>query len=135
MRYKNFARITIEEMLGVTFRPDKFGRSITPAQQAVLDKNKIKGAYDRTQASRIIDQIVERRRKNLCTVNQMRVLMKAGLRADVSFEQAGKLIDELAGNRWQPTSSLIENFGIHLLVSPELEEERAAAMADSAAGW
>lgn len=53
-------------------------------------------------AKLIIDEIVRRRKENLCTYSQAQTLKRFGERADVSFDEARKLIDRIAANGWRP---------------------------------
>ena len=55
-----------------------------------------------SQASVLIDTIVQRRRDNLCTVAQARLLVQFGASPDLSFKDASALISRIAANGWQP---------------------------------
>lgn len=52
-------------------------------------------------ASQLIDMLQQRRRDGLCRYRQARVLAKHGLRTDVSFTDASKIIDAIARNGWR----------------------------------
>jgi hypothetical protein len=54
------------------------------------------------EASQVIDAIMKRRRDNLCSVKQAKVLAKYGERTDVSFAEASRIIDAIAKNGWNP---------------------------------
>lgn len=65
----------------------------------------------RAEASTLIEALKNRRQQGLCTYKQARTLVRAGLRADLTFEEAKSAIDHLAANRWRPTGELVAQFG------------------------
>lgn len=60
----------------------------------------------RAEASKLLDTLKERRRKNLCSYKQAKLLVKHGLSPDLTFEQARSAIDAIAANRWQCTPEM-----------------------------
>jgi superfamily II DNA or RNA helicase len=66
-----------------------------------ITKKKVK-ELTRYTASLLIDAIIERRRVGKCTVAQARILTKNGHDPDCSFEDASKVIDEIARRGWRP---------------------------------
>ncbi|MBN2582544.1 MAG: DEAD/DEAH box helicase [Planctomycetes bacterium] len=57
---------------------------------------------NRREASRLIDAVIGRRKKDQCTYKQARLLARYGYRTDVSFSEAKGIIDALARNHWRP---------------------------------
>lgn len=53
------------------------------------------------QASEMLTLVAGRAKKGLCTVKQAKLMARFGYSTDVSFEEAGRLIDALAKNHWQ----------------------------------
>lgn len=87
------------------------GPRATPAQLGVLRRAGIEGTPSRREASKAIDAIVERRRAGLCSYKQARLLLRCGLRPDLTFEEAKVVIDQLSANRWKPTGALLAEYG------------------------
>lgn len=85
------------------------GPRATPAQLEYLHKLgfKVDKTPSRNEASKAIDTAKDRRTKGLCTIKQARVLARAGLPIDVSFNDASTLIDGLARHGWKPTREMI----------------------------
>lgn len=86
------------------------GAPPTPDQLAMLlgkgiDAEKL--AYDRGQAEAAIAALRARQREGLCTFKQAKVLARAGLNPDVTFERASAAIDVLARNGWKATETLV----------------------------
>jgi superfamily II DNA or RNA helicase len=78
------------------------GRLPTPKQLEVLGRNGIPAdGVSFWQASQLIDQIISRREKGLCSFRQAKLLAKYGYGVDVSFEEARRIIDGLAANGWK----------------------------------
>ena len=77
-------------------------RKPTEKQVAFLAKTGIKKPEQLTftQAGRLCKEVIERRAKGLCTYKQARVLGSFGYDPDVTFEQAGEIITEIANNNW-----------------------------------
>ena len=80
------------------------GRPATEKQRAVLVRAGIDGAQtlNFTHASQLIEQVIQRRTDGLCTYKQARLLAGFGYDPDITFEEAGSLIDQLAANKWKP---------------------------------
>jgi hypothetical protein len=85
-------------------RPGRWGGTPpTEKQLSVLADNGLKfttGGIDRGQASALIDRIIKRREQGLCTPKQARLLARYGISADLSFDDASKVITAIAKNRW-----------------------------------
>lgn len=98
-------------ILGAVARPGRWGgMPVTDRQAEMLDRVGIDVAhYDRGQASELIGRIIDRRQAGLCSYKQARLLARAGLNPDVSFEVAVAAIDELARNRWRAPESLMRD--------------------------
>ena len=55
------------------------------------------GDLDRAQVSAVIDQLISRRARGLCTYKQARVLVRYGYDPDrVNFAEAHEILDDLA---------------------------------------
>lgn len=86
------------------------GEPATQLQINILQRAGIKAEWarlTRPQASALVDGVMERRRRGLCTVKQARVLLNRGLNPDVSFELARLAIDQIAANRWRTPAALL----------------------------
>ena len=80
---------------------------LTEKQAALLDRSGIDHAnMSKGTASALIDSIIDRQRRGLCTYKQARLLARHGLDPDVSFAQASAWITVLARNRWCVPASL-----------------------------
>lgn len=81
-------------------------KEATQGQKELLLKFKLEqdeiANLDRWNASQLIGQLIERRRKNLCSYKQAKLLAKFGERTDVPFEYASERIDKIAKNGWKP---------------------------------
>lgn len=90
-------------ILGVTAPPGRWGgAAITDKQRDVLERAGIPTTQlDRGQASAVIDKLVERTREGRCTLRQAKTLMRFGHDPDTSFDDARRLLDELAANGWR----------------------------------
>jgi hypothetical protein len=62
-------------------------------------------------ASKLIDTLQMRRRENLCSYKQARILAKHGLRTDVTFPEASGIIDAIARNSWRCPDDVRARFG------------------------
>jgi superfamily II DNA or RNA helicase len=62
-------------------------------------------------ASAKIARVLQRRKLGLCTLKQARVLARAGLSTELSFEDARAALDALASNGWRPTAELRARYG------------------------
>ena len=88
----------------------------TEAQRALLERHGIKAkqmsALSKRQASTIIGRLLKRLDDGLCTPKQARTLAKSGIDGrNVTFEEAGAIIDRIAANGWRPIPGFsIEEF-------------------------
>ena len=64
----------------------------------------------RFEASKMIDKLQKRRRENLCSYKQARLLARHGLPDDLSFSEAREAIDAIAGNNWKAPRWVYERF-------------------------
>lgn len=88
------------------------GLPMTDRQREVLERAGISTrGMDKGQASALIDSVIDRQRKGLCTFKQAKTLMRAGLNPDVSFVQARRAIDALVANKWQAPDWLRAEMG------------------------
>jgi superfamily II DNA or RNA helicase len=90
--------------------PDRWGRTITDEQAAVLRRSGIPiSKLDRRQASTTIAMIVDRSARSLATYKQCRALHKFGCPLDVvetmPRKRAGELVTMLADGKWERPSS------------------------------
>jgi hypothetical protein len=72
----------------------------------------IESTPSRREASRMIDHVKTRREQGMCTPKQARVLSKRGLRTDVSKDDASKVIDAIANNRWRTPKWVHQKYGV-----------------------
>lgn len=115
VRYRTIEITDQFTLLGIAPRAGRWGgATITAPQFAALTKAGVvrPERLDRGQASEMMDAILERRRKGLCTLRQAKILMRAGLNPDLSFDRAHEVIDILANNGWRPTSALLEAYPV-----------------------
>ena len=64
----------------------------------------------RTASAKIL-AVTKRRREGLCTLKQAKVLARAGLNPDLTFEAARSALDALANNRWKVTPDIAQRWG------------------------
>jgi superfamily II DNA or RNA helicase len=77
-------------------------KSITEKMRACLEKQKIwKEDLTFSEARQLIQGMADRRTKNLCSLNQLRVIQKHGFGPDTTFADASKIIDTLVNNKWR----------------------------------
>jgi hypothetical protein len=90
-------------------------RRVTDAQLAVLRKFGVELPKEtpRGDAGKMLDSLFGRRKKDLCTFKQARVLARAGLRTNLSFAEASAAITALANSRWVASPSVLEQWGPH----------------------
>ena len=81
------------------------GRKATQKQKDVLGRFKVDAdtiaSLTFCQASEMLDLCIKRAKLGLCTVKQAKLLGRFGYSADSTFEEAGRIIDSLARNKWQ----------------------------------
>ena len=59
-----------------------------------------------SQASQLIETLIQRRQVNSCTFKQAKILSRYGYETkNVSFDQARSILDQLATNGWRPLNS------------------------------
>jgi superfamily II DNA or RNA helicase len=54
------------------------------------------------KASQVLPELMRRRRENLCSYKQAKVLRRYGEPVDVTFDQANAVIDQIKANGWKP---------------------------------
>jgi len=86
------------------------GRMASPKQVEMLVRNGIPDAETLTfsQASALVQTIIDRRKNDRCTFKQARALAKYGYGSDISFAQASELLNKIAANGWKPLSKATE---------------------------
>jgi superfamily II DNA or RNA helicase len=89
------------EVLGVEASAN--GPRATEKQLAFLKRNglDLSGTPSKRQASKLIDRLIGRRQRGLCTWKQARLLARHGLPPDVSFEDASRAISAIGDNGWR----------------------------------
>lgn len=108
-----YRMIAVEDqftLLGIAPRAGRWGGKT--ASEAQLKLLRSAGVFhpeklDRGQASAMIDAIHGRREKGLCTLKQAKILMRAGLSGEVSFERASWAIERIIGNGWRPPAEVL----------------------------
>lgn len=106
---KDYKTVIVDPFIALGAGPrgeDMLGRPASERQQAMLSKCGINPAgLDKTQARKLISQVVRRRSQNLGTYKQVNRLMKKGLDGSIatnlSFQNASELITRLAANNWR----------------------------------
>lgn len=83
-------------------------KPISDKQREVLIKFRLEPKefekLDRWGASQLIGGLFDRRKKNLCSFKQAKLLAKFGERTDVPFEVASQRIERIKQNGWKPLS-------------------------------
>jgi superfamily II DNA or RNA helicase len=89
------------------------GRPATPKQIAALERFKVdaagpvNGYLSFTHASQLLDNLVRRAEKHLCSFKQAGFLRKRGIEPEnVSFATAGKVIQAFVDNGWKKPANL-----------------------------
>lgn len=113
VHYRRMEVDPFEELDLDTVDADRRGPRASERQASVLAKAGIKGAHalSKREAAKLLDELTRRRQRGLCTIKQMRALRKAGLRGDLSFEEARAAMDALVANRWRVTPEMAERWG------------------------
>lgn len=97
-------------VLGAAPRPTAYaGLPATDKQRAALERFRVDvdlATVSRGEASALLDQLVRRAKSGRCTYRQARVLARYGMDTEVSFDEATRLIDTLARNRWRPVANV-----------------------------
>lgn len=73
----------------------------TERQRAVLEKHGLPVNVDAATASRMIDDIVQRTQRGLCTVKQGKLLARYGLSDALPFAVARAVLDQIAAAGWR----------------------------------
>jgi superfamily II DNA or RNA helicase len=114
VHYRKYETDPFEELGidGMTAR-DRSGPRATEKQAAALERQGFTGAasFSRREASKLMDELVRRSQRGLCTIKMMRKLKQNGLRGDLSFEDARSALDALSGNRWKVSPDIAEKWG------------------------
>ena len=77
-------------------------KPLTEGQRSMLTKNGIEVRNVDHHTQRVLfKELVRRRKENLCTYKQAKLLRKHGYTGNETFGEASKLIDELASNNWR----------------------------------
>jgi len=80
----------------------RFGlRPLSQKQRAVLERADVPIPNDPAEARAILNNLMARRKRHLCSFKQARILTKYGIGADCTFGQARALLDAIAANRWR----------------------------------
>lgn len=115
VKYKSLGVLSTTDLLGIRKRAAQWKNddTVTEAQKAVLDRHRVTDVTSRREASQVISAIVERSRRDLCTLPMKVCLLRAGLwkAGDLSYEEAKELIGKLANNGWRPTLEMLEKYG------------------------
>lgn len=88
------------------------GEHATDRQVETLKSAGIKAEWHRLTrhaATRLIDAMVQRRARGLCTLKQAAQLGKRGLNPDVSFDDARLALDAIAANQWRTPGWLLRD--------------------------
>lgn len=95
--------------------PGRVGADASAKQRELLERWGVKvdpaKPLSQRQASAIIGKLIERRESGLATYKQSRLLAKHGLRTDVPFDTASKIIDYLSARGWKATPQLLAKYG------------------------
>lgn len=79
------------------------GRKPSAKMVAMLDRNGIATAdLSFHKAKRLIGEIIDRRKKGLCSFEQAKLLAKFGEDSNVGFQEASQKIDAIRQNGWKP---------------------------------
>lgn len=105
---------SVDIALGVT--ASMYGTTVPPAREDQLERLRaLKLDIDPREtvqsASAKIKAMLDRRKSGLCTIKQARVLARAGLNPDLTFDQARTAMDMLVANRWRATPDMIAKWG------------------------
>jgi hypothetical protein len=82
------------------------GRQPSEKMLALLERQGIETrGLSFTQAKQLVGEVIARFERKACTFKQARLLSRFAYPTDVSFAEAGRLIDALAKNNWQRPES------------------------------
>jgi hypothetical protein len=100
------------QVLGADPRAGRWGgMAPTQTQLEFLERKGIPvQGIDCGQAAALIEAAKRRQAEGLCTFKQAKLLAAKGLNPDLSFAEAGKVIDQLAANRWRATPELLARY-------------------------
>lgn len=89
--------------------PLKKQHPATPEQLQKLTRHGMRKSDEKLmtyeRASKLLNAINERRKNNLCTIKQARILERHGENPNVSYEEASRIIDRIAANGWKPLNA------------------------------
>lgn len=85
------------------------GRLVADVHYTVSERDPLWEALDKAD-NEDLRRLIARKRKGLCSIKQMRVLARAGLRTDLTAAQAKRALDLLAQNNWRATPELVQAF-------------------------
>tara|TARA_R100000458_G_scaffold45232_1_gene43436 strand:- start:5560 stop:7113 length:1554 start_codon:yes stop_codon:yes gene_type:complete len=75
---------------------------LTTNQQAMLTRNGIStNDVDHHTQRVLFKELVRRRKENLCTYKQAKIMRKFGYSGNETFKEASRIIDSLAANNWK----------------------------------
>lgn len=112
--YRRIERDPFDELgiEGVTLGDEKGPRATARQVEAIAEAGfKLSTTPSKREATRILDEVSNRRRRGLCSIKQMRVLARQGLCKDLPFAEARAALDALASNGWQMTPEIAERWG------------------------
>jgi superfamily II DNA or RNA helicase len=105
---------TVDSVCGVSAGAYASGVPLArPDQIARLEAMRVPVSARETvrSASEKLADATRRRREGLCTIKQAQTLIRAGLRGDVTFDDARTIMDYLATHGWRPSSDLLARYG------------------------
>lgn len=105
---------TVDAALGVTAA--MYADNVPPAHEQQLARLaalriEVHPRETVASASRKIKAATERHRNGLCTLKQARVLARAGMSPDLTFDQARTAMDMLVANKWKATPDMLARWG------------------------
>lgn len=96
-------------------RADSKGPRASEAQIRYLrslgvDPKDLRTPPSKREASKLIDRLQSRRKRDLCTYKQARLLAKYGLPTELTFAAAREAIDAIAANGWKAPADLVARY-------------------------
>jgi hypothetical protein len=83
------------------------GKKFSEKQSAMLRRNGVDPMkIEFHKGKQLLDAIFERIEHNLCSVGQMKVLKRAGVKTEISFRAASAAIDVLSRNGWRNSADV-----------------------------
>jgi superfamily II DNA or RNA helicase len=109
-------RAQLVDPFGVTHEGDRSGPRASDGQVGALVKFGVTeeqaGNMSKREASKMIDELMTRSRRGLCSYKQARQMAKHGLRTDLTRAEAGAVMDGLSKNGWKPLPEHVARFGV-----------------------